>query len=136
VSGRCLAAALSAILALTVGCGGGEDDDRGRPARPSSSASLEILQPAAGAQVQGPSIDVRVELAGGEIVPQASRDLQPDKGHVHLRLNGELVSHTFGTTQTLTEVAAGDYILEAEFVAADHGPFNPRVITSTSFTVT
>jgi hypothetical protein len=30
---------------------------------------------------------------------------------------------------------AGPHLLEAEFVAADHGPFDPRIIVSVPFTV-
>ena len=34
----------------------------------------------------------------------------------------------YGTTQDL-DVAPGTHILHAEFVASDHYPFDPRVVT-------
>ena len=129
-------AALLALSLVVTACGGEGDNDSSTGTRPASTASIEILEPEAGATVPGPDITFRVELEGGEIIPEASRDLQPDTGHVHLKLNGKLVSHTYGTEQLISDVEAGEYILEAEFVAADHGPFNPRVITQTTFTVT
>lgn len=131
---RALVCSVLAFALAASACGGGDNPDTGT--RPASTASVEILEPEAGATVQGPTITFRVELEGGEIIPEASRDLQPDTGHIHLKLNGRLVSHTYGTEQVIEDVEAGEYILEAEFVAADHGPFNPRVITQTTFTVT
>ena len=133
---RRIVAVAAAIVVSASACGGGDEAATPRPvSRPSSTATLEIVQPEAGAVVDGPTVHVVVRLTGGEIVPQATRDLAPNTGHVHLRLNGRLVSHTFGTEQELTDVAPGEYRLEAEFVAADHAPFNPRVITLTTFTV-
>jgi hypothetical protein len=32
-------------------------------------------------------------------------------------------------------LSPGDHTLEAEFVAADHGPFDPRVVVHTTFTI-
>ena len=123
------------IVALgSAACGEGQDEPD-RVSRPSSTATLRIVEPEAGASMVGPSVFVRVELTGGQVVPRSSRELAPDKGHVHLRLNGKLVSQSYGTEQELTDLQPGEYLLEAEFVAADHGPFNPRVTTSTSFTV-
>ena len=34
----------------------------------------------------------------------------------------------------LTALSPGHHTLEAEFVAADHGPFDPRVAASVTFT--
>jgi hypothetical protein len=43
---------------------------------------------------------------------------------------------TFGLVQELDvrSLAPGPHTLTAEFVAADHGPFDPRVIASVTFT--
>jgi hypothetical protein len=32
-------------------------------------------------------------------------------------------------------LSPGEHTLEAEFVAADHGPFDPRVTAQTTFTI-
>jgi hypothetical protein len=58
----------------------------------------------------------------------------PNEGHVHLILDGRLVSMTSSTDQTLP-LSPGTYRLEAEFVAVDHGPFDPPVTASVTFRV-
>ncbi len=101
--------------------------------RPRSTASLAILTPAPGSEVTGPTLRVKLRLTGGEIVPQTSTNLTPDKGHVHLSLDGKVISMIYGVEQDVP-VAAGPHLLQAEFVAMDHFPFNPRVTTVATFT--
>lgn len=98
-------------------------------ARPLSSATLAFADPVAGANLSGDEVRVVLELRGGRVVDGAATELAPDAGHVHLSLDGQLVSMTFGLVQVvdLRTVSAGPHILEAEFVAADHAPFDPRV---------
>jgi hypothetical protein len=102
--------------------------------RPHSTATLTILAPAPGALVSGPTLHVRLDLTGGEIVPQTSTVLSPDRGHIHLLLDGRVVSMAYGVEQDVP-VTPGMHLLQAEFVATDHFPFNPRVITAATFTV-
>ena len=104
--------------------------------RPASTASLAIVSPADGATVTDDALEVVMELAGGRVVEGASTELAPDEGHIHLTLDDELVSMTYGTVQVLDlrTAAPGTHTLEAEFVAADHSPFSPRVTTSVTFT--
>jgi hypothetical protein len=54
---------------------------------------------------------------------------------VHLYLDGTLITMTYGAA---TEIPVGDlnpgvHRLVAEFVAADHAPFNPPVTATVSF---
>ena len=63
-----------------------------------------------------------------------SRHLVPDEGHVHLYVDGALVSMAY-TLQRTVSVLPGHHDLQAEFVAVDHGPFDPRVLDSVSFQV-
>jgi hypothetical protein len=103
--------------------------------RPASTASLLIVKPSPGQPVRGTTLDVVMTLHGGTIVDTASTTLTPDTGHIHLSLDGTLVSMTYGLVQeiSLQGLAAGPHTLTAEFVAADHGPFDPRVTTSVTF---
>jgi hypothetical protein len=80
-------------------------------------------------------MNVVLDLRGGTIVQATTTSIAPDTGHVHLLLDGALVSMTFGTEQVvdLSTVPAGAHTLTAEFVAADHLPFAPPVTASVDF---
>jgi hypothetical protein len=97
--------------------------------RPSSSATVSILEPADAATVVGTSVHVVLKLDGAKIVTATTTNIRPDEGHLHLYLNGQIVSMNYGTEQDLP-VTPGTYVLRAEFVAADHAPFNPRVVSA------
>lgn len=104
--------------------------------RPLTDARLEILSPRPGQVFRGDPADVPIDLRviGGKVVPSTSSRLVPNEGHVHLILDGRLVSMTSSTEQTLP-LSPGTYRLEAEFVAMDHGPFDPRVLATVTFRV-
>lgn len=103
--------------------------------RPSSTASLAFVDPESGGLVTDDEVEVVLDLEGGRVVDGASTQLRPDTGHVHLVLDGSLVSMTYGLVQVvdLRGVAAGSHTLQAEYVAADHAPFDPRVRTTVRF---
>jgi hypothetical protein len=105
--------------------------------RPSSDAQIQIVSPGDGAEFRGdPAIvQVRLRLLGGTIVARTSTKLVRDEGHVHLSLDGALVSMAYGQQDRL-EVVPGTHRLTAEFVAVDHGPFAPRVVATAWFVVT
>jgi hypothetical protein len=94
--------------------------------RPSSPAVVAIVQPASGATVTGSTVHVVISLTGAEIVPATTTAIRPDQGHLHLYVDNALVSMNYGLEQDLP-VHPGTYVLKAEFVAADHAPFSPRV---------
>ncbi len=129
-------AGLVLALGLWTGCGGRTGTASLPPAqaRPRSTATLAFVAPAPGAVISGTTLHVRLRLAGAEIVPQTSTNLSPDKGHIHLILDGQVVSMAYGVEQDVP-VTPGLHILQAEFVATDHFPFNPRVISTATFTV-
>jgi hypothetical protein len=89
---------------------------------------------APGAEITGRILHLRLALTGGTIVPQTSTHLSPDKGHIHVYLDGRAVSMTYGLEQDIP-VTPGRHLLQAEFVATDHFPFDPRVISTVVFTV-
>jgi hypothetical protein len=94
--------------------------------RPASPASVEILQPTANSTVTGTTVHIVLKLTGATIVQQTTTAIKPDEGHVHLYVNNILVSMNYGLEQDIP-VQPGTIVLKAEFVAADHAPFNPRV---------
>jgi hypothetical protein len=104
--------------------------------RPSTTGQLEIVSPAQGEVFRGDpaSIPVELRLEGAKIVPFSSLHLVPNEGHIHLYLDGSLVSMTTGLTAQVS-ASPGQHELRAEFVAVDHGPFDPRVVETVTFSV-
>jgi len=103
--------------------------------RPSSTATLTIAEPADGATVKGDELTVVLGLTGGRIIEDATTTDTSDTGHVHVSIDGTLLSMTYGLEQTIPigDLAEGSHTIEAEFVAADHAPFAPRVTATSSF---
>ncbi|HEX7246912.1 MAG TPA: hypothetical protein VF351_02300 [Actinomycetota bacterium] len=131
------------VLALVAAACGGTTGDPSATApttpaaveRPSSTGVLTIVSPENGERVSGGTAQLEVDLQEAEIVDQTSTDLRPDEGHLHVMLDGSLVSMTSGTSQQLTDLTPGEHLLQVEFVAADHAPFDPRVLAAVSFEV-
>jgi hypothetical protein len=96
--------------------------------RPSSPATVAIVAPVTGARVTGTSVHVVLTLTGAQIVPATTTAISPTTGHVHLYVDNQLVSMNYGLEQDIP-VTPGSHVLKAEFVAADHAPFNPRVVS-------
>ena len=104
--------------------------------RPASIASLAIDLPTPGEHVSGQVLDVSIELAGGRVVPTSTTKLSPDTGHLHLYIDGRLLSMGFDGLREpvpIADLATGEHQLRVEFVAADHGPFDPRVQATVAF---
>jgi hypothetical protein len=118
---------------LGASCSNGDGDGAAK-ARPRSTAKITVVTPKA-ASVSGATVAVSLRLDGGRITKQVTTNLRPDRGHVHLRLDGETITLLGSLTERIPDVKAGPHLLEAEFVASDHGPFNPRVLSAVSFTV-
>ena len=130
---RLAAVALASVMMLA-GCGGGPSPSPSA-VRPSSPAKVAILSPTAGATVHGATVHIVLSLTGARIVKQTTTNIRPDEGHVHLYVDGVLVSMNYGLEQDLP-LQPGTFVLKAEFVASDHAPFNPRVWSQqTIFTV-
>jgi len=94
--------------------------------RPSSPATLAITQPTDGATVSGTTVHITMDLENATITSATTASISPDQGHIHLYVDGVLTSMNYTTQQDLP-VTPGTYSLKAEFVAADHAPFSPRV---------
>lgn len=130
--------AVTAALVLASGCTSGStaspsgSGQATAAVRPSSPAVVTITEPVSGTQLSGTSVHTVLTLMGARIVSAATTNIRPDEGHIHLYVNNALVSMNYGLEQDFA-VVPGTYVLKAEFVAADHAPFNPRVWSSEVF---
>ena len=96
--------------------------------RPSSTAVMTLVSPTQGESVTGGVVHVVVGLTGATIVSATTTNIRPDQGHIHLYVDNNLVSMNYGMQQDLP-IAPGTHVMHVEFVASDHVPFNPRVVS-------
>ena len=124
------------VLLAVAACGGGDgaSDDAGGGARPRTDARLAILQPTAN-QLTGPDVTLQLDLIGAQVVDRTTGPLSPTEGHIHVTVDGKLVSMAYGTSQELEALPPGQHTIQAEFVATDHVPFANRVVAAQLFTV-
>ena len=132
---RRLVAFLTLVVVLVVvatACSGTSAKPQAQ--RPSTTATVQILSPTAGQVVTGSTLHVVLQLTGGTIIPTSTATpIGHNEGHIHLLDNGSVISMAYGTEQDIS-LTPGPHLLEAEFVASDHLPFNPRVIASVHIT--
>lgn len=137
---RIVVPVMIALTMLAPGCGsGGTTSDSPSSVapiqRPSSAAKVSIVAPKNGSVVPGPAVDLQLSLQGARIVKRTSTNLVPDAGHVHVLLDGNLISMNYSLGDTIPDVGPGPHRIEVEFVASDHAPFDPRVTAMSSFQV-
>jgi hypothetical protein len=126
------AAALILVCALFVAaCGGSSSAAKSRP---STSAHLEIVTPAAN-ETTPPNINLQFALQGAQVSAPTKLQITPNEGHIHVSIDGKLISMSYGLTQPVNSLAPGSHTLQAEFVANDHLPFATRVIAAVLFKV-
>ena len=137
-------ALIVATAFVLAACGSSDDGGSGTGAtgptaptsdRPSSTAKLSIVAPKVGEVVHGSSVDLRVKLQDAKLVPATTTHIVPDEGHLHVILDDTLISMTEGLEQTIPDVAPGEHRIMVEFVASDHAPFDPRVVSVVAFEV-
>ncbi|MDQ6726071.1 MAG: hypothetical protein M3066_07910 [Actinomycetota bacterium] len=122
---------LLVLSLVSAACGSKESSAADRP---STAARLQIVQPEPNA-VTGPDLTIGLQLTGGQIVQAVSGPLRGDQGHIHVSIDGKLISMAYGTTQDLHGLASGPHTMTAEYVATDHAPFKNRVIAAVLFQV-
>jgi hypothetical protein len=134
----CLVAGAVLLAACSTG-GGAATVDSTMPApigpRPSSPAVLKIVSPKNGETVPAGGTMLEVSLTGATLTPVTSQNISPDEGHLHVSVDDRLISMTSGLRQELPELQPGRHVIQVEFVAADHLPFDPRVLTRVEFEV-
>lgn len=135
---------LSSVLLMSA-CGGGDGGSAGPPSatpsatavadRPASTAKLAIISPRNGQVVHGATVRLKVSLKDAKVVPGTTTGVVPDEGHLHVSLDDQVVSMTGDMQQLIADLTPGQHLLKVEFVAADHAPFDPRVIVAVAFEV-
>jgi hypothetical protein len=134
-----LALATLAVVLLGACSSGGDSTLTPTPtttaARPTSTAKLTILTPRNGQTISRRASEVRLDLTGAKIVSHTTTRIRPDQGHIHLLVDGKLVAMNYGLNERLPTLGPGQHLVQVEFVAADHAPFDPRVLTQAAFTV-
>jgi hypothetical protein len=123
------------VASIAASCSAGGASSAATSTRPASPAKLTIVSPTDGERINGSTVHVAVELSGAKIVQATSTNVVPTEGHLHVSLDGEIVAMNFGLTDDVPNVTAGPHVLQVEFVASDHLPFDPRVIAQTTFEV-
>ena len=83
--------------------------------------------------MNGPSLHIDVGISGAQLTTSTSTHITPTLGHIHLYTNNALTYMNYKPTLDLPVQAGITYAIYAEFVATDHFPFNPRVVTPTIF---
>jgi hypothetical protein len=135
--GTVLLLALGVTLAA---CGGGSPKSSSSSfssvtQRPASTGKVTIISPTPNQVIKGSVLHVKLKLEGAELVQQTSTNIAPDKGHIHVSVDGKVKSLLAGLTYDVTGLTPGRHLLQVEFVASDHGVFNPRVIVQQTFVV-
>jgi hypothetical protein len=103
--------------------------------RLSSPAKVVIVTPRNGQTVPKGDVRLKVELDKAKIVNVTTTKVRPDQGHVHVLVDGKLAAMNYKLDGTLPAMTPGQHVLRVEFVAADHLPFDPRVLAQSAFLV-
>ena len=111
------------VAALVLGVGSVGLMPKSPPAR---SLGVSIIRPRAGAIVAaGKPIDVEVALKGGRLTKSVT-GTAPNAGHLHVLVDGAIVSMSASTVVPVT-LSPGRHVIEVDFVAPNHLPFAPPV---------
>ena len=119
---------MSLVLAgaLAVGLAGCGSSSSSGTKQPVTHAHLIVLEPQPNTVV-GTSVHLVFKVIGGRVVGPSVTALRGDEGHIHVSVDGRIVSMLYGTAQTVSGLTPGLHTLSAEFVAANHIPFaNPQ----------
>jgi len=135
---RALPSALVFVCLVASACTGGTTTPTPTtppPTRIASTAKLAIVSPAQGAVVKGSSVTVKVSLKDAKIVQPTTTHIVPNEGHLHILVDGKLMTMTAALSTVVPGITPGHHVLEAEFVANDHAPFDPPIVAVVSIDV-
>lgn len=90
-------------------------------------ATVTIASPEAGDVVPANEpVALEVDLEGGELTAE-NEAADPSKGHLHVYVDGQLVSMPSTATPEV-ELEPGDHEITVEFTQADHRSYEPRIL--------
>jgi hypothetical protein len=110
--------------------------------------TVTIVQPAEGAEVEGPAVTVQLEVSGFPIVEAG--DMTEGTGHHHLYLDADLTPASVpvptvegsivhmgdaSATYTFENVTSGEHRLIAVVADGAHFPLQPWVVDTVTFRV-
>jgi hypothetical protein len=122
--------AITACLALA-GC----SSSGATATRPETPARLQIVAPAPNART-GANVELTLRLEHARLVtPIEGLAVVPERGHVHINVDGQLVAMPSALRITVPGLTNGPHTISAEFVASDHLPFRNRVVAAVTFRV-
>jgi hypothetical protein len=126
---------LGAFLGFTAIAGACSSTSNAATERPRTPARLQIESPAPNARTNR---DVPVTLGlehARLVVPLEGAEVRPDRGHLHVSLDGRIVAMPSSLHITVPALAPGPHTITVEFVASDHQPFRNRVVAAVTFVV-
>jgi hypothetical protein len=130
---RYVVVTILAIGLVTSACSSSRSDPIA--SRPETPARLQIVDPAPNART-GAHVELTLRLERARLVtPTEGIDVVPDRGHLHISVDGQLVAMPSALQVTVPELTKGAHTISAEFVASDHLPFRNRVVAAVSFRV-
>jgi hypothetical protein len=135
----CLALATLAVVLLGACSSAGGSTSTPAPttlaARPTSTAKLTILAPRNGQTISRQTPEVRLGPGRGQDHPPHHHPHPTRPGPYHRLVDGKLVAMNYGLNERLPSLTRSQHLVQVEFVAADHAPFDLRVLTQAAFTV-
>lgn len=125
-----------AALALTVGAFAFDTPDETKGNGISTDAEVVIVDPSDGGTIAaGETLTLEIRIDGGSLTTENTTD-EPDAGHLHIYVDGKLVSMPSVATPKIDgeDLPAGEHEIIVEFTQADHRPWDPPVQTAITVT--
>ena len=85
-------------------------------------ATVEIVAPRQGESVAAGRVALHIDLKGGRATSLSSTRNRPGEGHLHILLDGRLISMS-GTLEEQLTIPAGRHEIEVEYAANNNAPF-------------
>lgn len=131
-----VALALVALVPLLAACTQAAEAPSGASApdgEQAAPATIELVEPTAGAEVPAGTITVRVETTGLKFTMPSNTNV-PGEGHVHFTLDDRPFVMSTEPAAQLEDVEPGPHTLKAELVENNTQPLDPPVEAIVEFT--